>query len=259
MKRPPVCSPSLQQPDNQCRVLVSEPSGWLCPLWLVPPTSQSTQSGGGGGLHKDKFVVKPQVTLGFSAPLTLVGATGNSDQLELEKPCGHINKAAWRCTFRGPELVCARVTNLSEATHSLHTVAETEFYFSSCSKHLVHSRCSISVSPSYSKTQTSYFRQQRRIINKLGSVHLEVGSLIWGFKHPFWVSGTPHPGAGICCWVTSDNSHLHSLGFRVFIKRGVLVPDEGPMVWSSVLVGGAGHQWRGPRAPSPRFAINAGI
>lgn len=145
MKRPPVCSPSLQQPDNQCRVLVSEPSGWLCPLWLVPPISQSTQSGGGGGLHKDKFVVKPQVTLGFSAPLTLVRATGNSDQLELEKPCGHINKAAWRCTFRGPELVCARVTNLSEATHSLHTVAETVFYFSSCSKHLVHSRCSISV------------------------------------------------------------------------------------------------------------------
>ena len=64
-------------------------------------------------------MVKPQVTLGFLAPLTLVQATGNSDQLEMEKPCGHINKVAWRWTFRCPELVCALMTNLSEATHSL--------------------------------------------------------------------------------------------------------------------------------------------
>ena len=48
VKCPPVCSPLLQRPDSQSRVLVSEPRGWLCPLWLVPPTSQSTQSGGRG-------------------------------------------------------------------------------------------------------------------------------------------------------------------------------------------------------------------
>lgn len=41
--------------------------------------------GRGGGLHKDTFVVKPQVTLGFLAPLTLVRATGNSDQLEIPR------------------------------------------------------------------------------------------------------------------------------------------------------------------------------
>ena len=119
MKHPPVCSPLLQQPDNQCRCWSQSPAaGSALSGWCLPPCSPPSL-GAGGSLHKDKFVVKPQVTLGFSAPLTLVLATGNSDQLELEKPCGHINKAAWRWTFRCPELVCARVTSLSEATHSL--------------------------------------------------------------------------------------------------------------------------------------------